>query len=44
MNIELTESNIMQLLELAQQPENRDLFVNPLSMMVKVGDTEMENN
>tara|TARA_Y100001951_G_C11086135_1_gene154096 strand:+ start:66 stop:206 length:141 start_codon:yes stop_codon:yes gene_type:complete len=41
--IELTESDVMKILELSLKPENQSLFVNPISVMVKVGESEMEN-
>ncbi len=41
---ELTESQIMKLLELSTKPENQSLFVNPIGIMVKVGESQMENN
>ena len=41
---EMTESQVMKLFELSQEPENQSLFVNPISTMVKVGESQMENN
>ena len=41
---EITESQAMKLYELSQKPENQSLFINPISALVKVGESQMENN
>ena len=40
----MTEKQAMILFELSTKPENQSLFVDPISVMVKVGESQMENN
>jgi hypothetical protein len=41
--MKMDENILMMLCDLADKPENKDLFPNPVSAFVKVGETQMEN-
>jgi len=42
--IEINESQLMKLIELFKEPEYKSLTPDPISMYVKVGESQMENN
>ena len=42
--IEINQSQAMKLIELFEKPEFKSLTPDPISLYVKVGESQMENN